>query len=107
MEIEFTQFLLPDGRKRPLIWDTDLFKELEDSNLEEAISKAIDLEDAGANFEIEILTTGQLSMDCTLEDGDIPLGMELCEQEGVQGIQAVYDLILSSWETLQELPDAY
>ena len=52
MSIAFTQFLMPDGRKRQMNIDRPPEIEL----------LALELSDAGHRFEIEMLTTGEVSM---------------------------------------------
>jgi hypothetical protein len=72
MSIPFTQYLRPDGRKRPVL--------IERPAEIEALAKAII--DAGYRFEIEELTTGEASMEILKDvpDPDIndSLAMEIC-----------------------------
>lgn len=71
MEIPFTQFLMPDGRTRPMIIDRpgDIGK------------KAKQLIDSGCRLEIEMLQTGEISMtvECDQADDEIKLlAQEVC-----------------------------
>jgi len=50
--IQFTQFLMPDGRQ----------KKVEIERPEETEQLATELHEAGHRFEIEMLTTGEISM---------------------------------------------
>lgn len=65
MEIPFTQFLMPDGRQRPMIIDRP----------NDIGEKAKQLMDSGCRLEIEILMTGEISMtvERDQEDGEIDL----------------------------------
>ncbi len=71
MSISFTQFLMPDGRKRQTSIDRPPAIEL----------LALSLSDAGHRFEIEMLTTGEVSMtvEADGEDGeDIVRSHKIC-----------------------------
>lgn len=61
MSIPFTQFVLPDGRRRRVFIDRP-------EHIEEA-AEAIMAQ--GYRFEIEVLTTGHVSMTVTDDDGDL------------------------------------
>lgn len=52
MSIQFIQFLRPNGRRKPVLVDRP----------EEVESLAEELESQGYQFEIEVLTTGQIHM---------------------------------------------
>ena len=68
MEIPFTQYLRPSGRQRQVSID------LEDL----AAQAAQKLLDAGYHFDIEVLSTGQVS--AAIEDGDdLPLAHVVVE----------------------------
>jgi len=58
-EIPFTQYLLPDGRKRSMSFAVK----------GESARKAMQIVDAGLLFEAEILTTGEVSL--TVHDPDL------------------------------------
>lgn len=71
MEITFTQFLLPDGRQRPMIIDRP----------DDIGKKAKQLIDSGCRLEIEMLQTGEISMTVERDgnDGEIDLlAQEVC-----------------------------
>ena len=72
MNIAFTQYLMPDGRTKPVMIDRP-----EDIGL-----KAQKLAEAGCRFEIEMLRTGEISMSVEREpvndDDDGVLAMEVC-----------------------------
>ena len=72
MEIPFTQYLLPDGRKKPVTINRS----------EEIGLKAQRLIDVGCRLEIEMLRTGEISMsvehDPVDDDDDGVLSMEVC-----------------------------
>ena len=83
MKIPFTQYLRPHGVPRVQIFESkDLDQEIED--------KANELIKAGFRFESEILTTGEVSMECLKFDQC--LSGELCEN-GPPVIQAVKRLV--------------
>lgn len=73
MPVPFTQYLLPDGRKRST--SIEMPPEIE------ALAKEII--GAGAHFDIEVLQTGVVSMTC--EKGDKVLSIEL----SVNGLEIV------------------
>lgn len=52
MDIEFTQYVLPDGRRKPVLIDRP----------DDVAQKARRIMDAGHRFECEILTTGEVSL---------------------------------------------
>lgn len=57
MIIQFTQYLLPDGRKEPIEID-----------VAEPVGKAAEaLIKVGAHFDAEILTTGEVSLTCDMD----------------------------------------
>lgn len=61
MIVEFTQFLRPDGRKRTIHF------ELADKSLDESVNRLLK---EGFRFEIEVLQTGEVSMEILREDED-------------------------------------
>lgn len=67
MTVEFTQYLMPDGRKQIIHIDLDEEYEI----LAEKIIAD------GNVFEIEVLTTGQISMTISDDEGD--LFIEVCD----------------------------
>lgn len=73
MEIKFTQYCLPDGRKKQIHLTCD------DS---ECVRKAEALTDAGYELEIEILHTGEVSMtverDCPVTGDREQLDHQVC-----------------------------
>ncbi len=68
MSIPFTEYMLPNGRTRQQIIDRP--KEIEE--------RAHRLIQAGVKFEIEVLTTGQISMETIYEPKDEPIIGEIC-----------------------------
>lgn len=71
MKIPFTQFLMPDGRQRPMIIDRP----------DDIGEKAKQLIDSGCRLEIEMLQTGKISMTVERDrsDGEIDLlAQEIC-----------------------------
>ena len=69
MDIEFTQYMLPDGRTRLITIDVD----------EETGKIAHALQENGVRLDIEILTTGVISMTAEMSDDDENLlAIELC-----------------------------
>ena len=81
--IEFTQYMLPDGRRKQITMDVP----------DEIQTKYDDLRENGYHFDAEILTTGIVSFTC--ERGDELLGIELSEN-GPNVVMAVRDLIIKS-----------
>lgn len=69
MSIAFTQYLRPDGRRQPV--SIDAAPEVE--------ALAARLVEAGYVFEVEVLRTGQVSMDCSRPGDDMPVAMEVVE----------------------------
>jgi hypothetical protein len=68
MSIPFTQFLMPNGRQTPV--EIDRPPEIE------ALAKR--LLDAGCHFEIEMLTTGEVSMEVVWSQQEEPVASALC-----------------------------
>jgi hypothetical protein len=82
--IPFTQYLLPDGRKK--------FIEFECEN-EEVYNKAKELLSLGYSFDAEILSTGIVSFTCLKDNEDDEIiGITLAENDK-DVIRAVYELI--------------
>ena len=79
MEIPFTRYKLPDGRKSIVIWDTDHAISIGSDFTKEHEVKAQTLMNAGCRFEIEILSTGVVHMDCQTADGETVLANALCK----------------------------
>lgn len=67
MEIPFTQFMLPDGRRKPITIERP----------EPIVRKALELISKGYEFHIETLTTGEIHM--TISDGEDDVACELCQ----------------------------
>ena len=91
MSIPFTEYVLPNGEKRPLNMPA------EDSV--EAIAK--DLISNGAKFEIEVLRTGEVSMTCEIEDvedEDCVLAWEIVPNNVMEVRKAVKRLVLEAGE---------
>jgi hypothetical protein len=84
--IKFTQYLMPDGRQKP-IW----FYPSEDVPIE-----VFDMADAlilnGAAFEAEMLPTGDISLTCRTDDPDDPLSHIVCTN-GPQVVFGVQQLV--------------
>lgn len=94
-EIPFTQYLLPDGRKRDIKWECT-------SHEQEVKARA--LLDAKARFEAEMLQTGQVSLTCEItgNDGeDHTLAHEICENNP-QVVEAVARLVETAHDALIE-----
>ena len=83
--IPFTQYLRPDGRRRPLSVTVS----------EELGALAHELLEKGFHFDIEELQTGMVSMTC--EKGEIVAGHEICPNgPGIDGfieklVRSAYD----------------
>ncbi len=93
MNIPFTQFLLPDGRQRPVMWECT-------SHEQEVKARA--LMDAGARFECEVLQTGAVSLTVEIVDNDgedQTLGHEICPNDE-KVIQSVAKLVERAHEAL-------
>lgn len=91
-EIPFTQYLLPDGRQRPVRWECT-------SHEQEVKARA--LLDAGARFECEMLQTGQVSLTVEMLGNDHEphtMAHEICDNDP-QVVQAVARLVESAHET--------
>jgi len=67
--VYFTQYLLPDGRKRPMYINVD----------HETGSKANQLIGAGCHFDVEILSTGMISLTCECDEDMI--GIQLSKND--------------------------
>jgi len=65
MSIPFTQYLRPNGRTRPVEFDTDPTIE----------AMAMDLIAHGAHFDAEVLTTGHVSLTCERDDEEGETGV--------------------------------
>lgn len=88
MSIPFTQFLRPYGQRKAVI---DMPEEIE--------AKAYRLVEAGYCFEIEVLTTGHILMDCHKPEDDEPIALRLCEN-GPPVVKAVTGLVNTAHERL-------
>jgi len=86
--IPFTQYLMPDGRKR----DVSI------SRPKEIYDKVLDIIDAGYRFEAEVLTTGQVSLTITGKDEDVDI--EVVEN-GPKVPLAVDNMVNRFWEAVK------
>lgn len=80
--IEFTQYLMPDGRKRPVAINVS----------DEVAERALEIRNAGYVFECEMLSTGMVSLTITdPNEGDM-----VCEvvKNGPSVQNAVENMIL-------------
>ena len=91
MSILFTQYLMPDGRIRPVEIEMDDATE----------EKAQALRKLGCHFDIEVLSTGLISMTCEKDDeeGEETIAIELCENNP-DVIKAVHKLVSDSYNQL-------
>ena len=69
MAIEFTQYLMPYGRKKQISFELD--KETE--------KNAPELIDCGFRFDVEVLSTGEVSVTCEGEEEG--LAAEICKND--------------------------
>ena len=92
MTIPFTQYLLPNGRKRATSIDVD----------EETKKLAQQFMDAGGYFECEILSTEDISLTACFDqpDGDNDIAVEVV-QNGPDVIKAVQKLVRNAVEWLE------
>lgn len=88
--IPFTQYLLPDGRQRRMRVNRN----------QETERRAGELMAAGYEFTCEILTTGEVSLECALRGDEEPLVSAVCEN-GVLVLNAVDKLIADAYERVQ------
>ena len=79
MSIPFTQYLMPDGRQKEVTIDMP-------ANVEQAARALIE---KGCHFDIEMLSTGLISMTC--EKGDDLISMEVCpnDERVVAGVEKI------------------
>ncbi len=89
-EIPFTQYLRPCGRK----------KEISIERPTEVCEKAMEIINAGYSFEIEVLTTGHVSMTISDDEGDYD--MKLVNNNGGDVADAVDKMINRFYKTLKE-----
>lgn len=95
--IPFTQFMLPDGR--PIPGSIDRPPEIE--------GKALALIEEGCRFEIEVLTTGQINMDCSNDNGkweDHPDTCPICSRicpNGPEVLGVVDELVIEAYDLWQ------
>lgn len=95
MMIPFTQYLMPDGRKRPVKWE---------ATSHEQEVKAQALLDAKAYFEVEQLQTGDVSLTCEIVDNQgetQTLAHEICANDPAV-VEAVARLVERAHEALIE-----
>lgn len=96
MPIPFTQFLRPDGRRKQVLIDRP--KAIEDD--------AQRLIDAGCHFDIEELTTGEISMTCEMDSLDEPtLGIRICDNGPAVpvNVDLLVRMSLAQWELNEEM----
>lgn len=79
MSIPFTQYLMPDGRRNEVTIDMP-------ANVEQA---AFALIEKGCHFDIEMLSTGMISMTCE-KDEDL-IAIEVCpnDERVVAGVEKI------------------
>ena len=90
-EIPFTEYVKPNGRKR----ETIIVRSMA------VCDKANDIMAAGYDFEVELLTTGDVSLTITNEDGDADIEVVENAPGGVVG-NAVDRLVRRFPATLQK-----
>lgn len=93
MQIPFTQYLMPDGRTRPVFWEC--------TSHEQEV-KAVALLEAGAKFEAEMLQTRDISLTVELEDNEgemQTLAHEICPNDE-RVIEAVARLVERAHDAL-------
>ena len=95
-DIPFTQYLLPDGKRRKITFPAS---ELEEGVLEMAQY----LLDNGCRFDAEILQTGMISFTCERDDDLISI--QLCPNNP-QVVASVNKLIKQSYEILRREQNA-
>lgn len=88
MSIPFTQFIRPSGRPQPVTVDRPA----------EIEAMAQELIEAGYRFEIEVLTTGHINMDCVRPGADEPLAGEL-SRNGPEVLEAVDRMVTAAHTT--------
>ena len=88
--IPFTQYLLPDGRRRQIVYP------VEDAELRAAADKLLR---SGLHFDAEILRTGDVSL--TAEDGDGVVAIEIVPN-GPEVPAAVMRLLASALAEYQK-----
>lgn len=84
MSIPFTQYLTPDGRTRPVVFDAS-------SDVEK---RAHALIAQGCHFDIEMLRTGEVSMTC--EKDEDCLSIEVCDND--KSVLAAVEKIINGAE---------
>ena len=95
MKISFTQYLMPDGRQKEVFFQVK----------EEYDDKVNTLLEAGVAFEVEMLSTGEVSLTIEYEDpdeGNVTLAHEICSN-GPEVTDAVETLIKVAHSGLEEL----
>lgn len=93
MSIEFTQFLMPDGRRKRITIECP-------PQIEE---KAEAIKNAGLDFECEVLRNGMVSFTCTDDEAD--QFIELCNNgSGVP--KTVEKLINNAYSNLEKYKKA-
>ena len=91
MMIPFTQYMRPTGRQVDTVFDS--------SELGDDISdKAKALLEAGCKFESEVLSTGEVHMDCQDIDGE--LLANVLADNGPVVVEKVGKLVEEAWQIL-------
>lgn len=86
MSIPFTQFMMPDGRQVPVSIQMPVATE----------EKAKVLLNAGFRFEIEMLSTGEISME-VVDHEDEPIAAEIC-RNGPQVLTAIAKMVEDAFD---------
>jgi len=95
MRISFTQYLMPDGRQKEVFFESK----------EEQDDKVTALIEAGVSFEVEMLSTGEISLTAEYEgfgEGNMTLAHEICSN-GPEVTAAVETLIKEAYAGLKEI----
>jgi hypothetical protein len=95
MKIPFTQFLLPDGRRREVTFDCD-------SKYDKKVQSILD---SGATFECEILGMGNVSLTVEFENPNgehVTLAHELSENSP-EIVGKTETLIINAYQKLNDM----
>lgn len=87
--MQFTQYLRPNGKKQPVVIDRP----------EDIEIKVKEIEELGYKFEIEVLSTGIVHMDCC--DSNEQIYSELCNN-GPTIVDYVDNLVNVSYQIIKE-----
>jgi len=86
-EVPFTQYLRPNGSRRPISINRPT----------EMYLKAMRLIEAGYRFEVEVLTTGQVSLTCVDPEDSGDIAIEVCANNS-EVSDKVDAVIEKAWE---------